>query len=81
MTLKQQEWCDKRCAALDFLMEAVFPTMTDMEFEAINNLISAMTETAKGKTDDCRNEVRSQLLDVVAKYDSISRYSKKEGNI
>ena len=67
LTQAQIDWICKQQNELIRFYERNMP-LTDEKCEEINNWINQTVEKAKGKTSDCRTEVRKALLDVVEVY-------------
>lgn len=68
MNQAQKEWTIARQKELIAMCEQFNP-ITDEQAEKIISFIEKTVDKAKGKTTDCREEVRNALFDVIEKYD------------
>lgn len=68
MTEKQIEWTNKKQRELDAYIESHFPLDDDTSNQIVEWIDKTVAQ-AKGKTSDCREEVRRALFDILEKWE------------
>lgn len=68
MNEKQKEWTKQKQEQLDAYIESHFP-LSDEDAEHVVKWVGEIIDMAKGEKDDCRDEVRRALFDVLEKWE------------